>query len=121
MASEPNKPIEDLLKASARARREEFGADPQMPNPMRARLHDEIARLAKEDGRPATRGFSFSWPRLIIGAAAAGLLISVPIVWLRRNNPPKTIQLAIQQPPPSDTLTLSHAAGAKADQSFNLA
>ncbi len=39
-----------MLEALAKARRAEFGDDPKMPNPMRARLHEEIARAgAAED------------------------------------------------------------------------
>ena len=44
MASEPKKPIEQMLEALAKARRAQFGEDPKMPNPMRTRLHEEIAR-----------------------------------------------------------------------------
>ena len=42
MPLEPKKPIDELLEASAKARRAAFGADPKMPNPMRAQLHHEI-------------------------------------------------------------------------------
>ncbi len=49
MSLEPKKPIEDLLEATAKARRAQFGADPTMPNPMRAQLHHEIARMARGD------------------------------------------------------------------------
>ena len=45
----PKKPtIEELLEASAKARREAFGPAPQMPNPMRARLQEEIARKNRQ-------------------------------------------------------------------------
>jgi len=47
MSLEPKKPIEELLEATARARRAQFGADPTMPNPMRAQLHHEIERLSR--------------------------------------------------------------------------
>ncbi len=56
MASEPKKPIEQMLEALAKARRAEFGDDPKMPNPMRARLHEEIARTgAAEDEKVESR------------------------------------------------------------------
>src|SRR6476620_4691125 len=82
MPPEPRKPIEELLEASARARRAEFGADPKIPNPMRARLHDEIARMARED-EPQTpsRWMGMWWPRIAIGAAMAALVIGAPLVW----------------------------------------
>src|SRR6478609_3861573 len=44
MPPEPKKPMEQMLEALAKARRAEFGDDPKMPNPMRERLHEEIAR-----------------------------------------------------------------------------
>src|SRR5947209_8587802 len=63
MPLEPKKPIEELLETSAGARRAEFGADPKMPNPMRAQLHHEIARLARRDERKSRRrSFVLSWP-----------------------------------------------------------
>ena len=69
MPPEPKKPIEKLLEASAQLRRTEFGEEPKMPNPMRARLQDEIARLER-NGEPAARSrwFAISWPRLAMGA-----------------------------------------------------
>jgi hypothetical protein len=82
MSPEPKKPIEELLEASAKARRTEFGADPKMPNPMRARLHEEIARLGQKP-EPGTRSgwLTMSWPRLAIGAALAALVIGASVMW----------------------------------------
>jgi len=75
MPEEPKKTIEELLQASAKARRAEFGFDPKMPNPMRARLHDEIGRMAGEE-EPGLRRrwnwFAISWP---IGTVAAAVLV----------------------------------------------
>ncbi len=84
MESEPNKTIEEMLKASAQARRAEFGADAQMPNPMRARLHDEIARRNKEESQNVTRGFAFWFPRFAIGAVVAAVLIGGPVFMLQQ-------------------------------------
>ena len=75
MPDEPKKPIEDLLQASAKARRAEFGSDPKMPNPMRAQLHDEIRRMAREDEPKPRRSwnwFAISWP---VGTVAAAVLV----------------------------------------------
>ena len=82
MPPEPRKPIEELLEASAKARRAEFGADLKMPNPMRARLHDEIARIARKN-EPETRSrwLGMWWPRIAIGAAMAALVIGAPVMW----------------------------------------
>jgi hypothetical protein len=75
MPNEPRKTIEELLQASAKARRAEFGSDPKMPNPMRARLHDEVARTAREEEPKPRRNwnwFAISWP---IGTIAAALVV----------------------------------------------
>jgi hypothetical protein len=85
MGSEPDKTMDELLKASARKRRAEFGADPAMPNPMRARLHEEMAALncPKES---QSRGFSFAWPRFAIAAAVAALVVGLPLLWQWRES-----------------------------------
>src|SRR5882762_1415665 len=84
MPPEPKKPIEELLEASARARRAEFDGDPKMPNPMRARLQDEVARMTRSRERKSS-WFSLSWPRLAIGAAFACLLVGTTVIWWREH------------------------------------
>jgi hypothetical protein len=90
MPSEPKKPIEQMLEALAKARRAQFGDDPKMPNPMRARLHEEIARAgaAEEESvesRPSW--ITMFWPRLTVAAALATLLVLVPAIWWNRSHP----------------------------------
>jgi hypothetical protein len=89
---EPEQPIEEMLKASARNRRAEFGPDPSLPNPMRVRLHDEIAALGRSAERPR---FHFAWPRLALATAAAVLLIGLPVLWQwRASGPSRTVSAA---------------------------
>jgi hypothetical protein len=106
MPPDPKKPIEDLLKASARARRAEFGPAAQMPNPMRARLHDEIARMEEESANKAERprGLSIWWPRMALAGALAVILVGGPVLWLRRgtHSSEQSLQLAIREPAASD-------------------
>jgi hypothetical protein len=101
MPPEPKKPFEELLEASARARRAEFGADPQMPNPMRAQLHHEITRLARKDERESRwRAFGISWPRLMTATALALVLVSASVTWWWREYESaggETMKLAMQQ------------------------
>jgi hypothetical protein len=90
MASEPKKPIEQMLEALAKARRAEFGDDPKMPNPMRARLHEEIARAGvaedeKSELRPSW--ITMFWPRVTVAAALATLLVLVPAIWWNQSHP----------------------------------
>ena len=90
MPSEPKKPIEQMLEALAKARRAEFGDDAKMPNPMRARLHEEIARAgAAEDEKVESRGswVTMFWPRLTVAAALATLIVLVPAIWWNRSHP----------------------------------
>jgi hypothetical protein len=79
-----------MLEALAKARRAEFGDDPKMPNPMRARLHEEIARArAAEDEKVESRGswLTMFWPRVTVAAALATLIVLVPAIWWNRSHP----------------------------------
>jgi hypothetical protein len=90
MPSEPKKPIEQMLEALAKARRAQFGDDPKMPNPMRAHLHEEIARAgAAEDEKSEFRPswITMFWPRLTVAAALATLIVLVPAIWWNRSHP----------------------------------
>ena len=90
MPSEPKKPIEQMLEALAKARRAEFGDDPKMPNPMRARLHEEIARVgAAEEENVESRPswVTMFWPRVTVAAALATLIVLVPAIWWNRTHP----------------------------------
>jgi hypothetical protein len=90
MASEPKKPIEQMLEALAKARRAEFGDDAKMPNPMRARLHEEIARAgAAEDEKVESRESWLTrfWPRVTVAAALATLIVLVPAILWNRSHP----------------------------------
>jgi len=108
MPLEPKNPIEELLEASARARRADFGADPKMPNPMRAQLHHEIARLARSDEcQSRWRASGISWPRLMTATALALVLVSASAIWWWREHESaggETMKLAMQQPvaPPNE-------------------
>src|ERR1044071_1333298 len=101
MSLEPKKPMEDLLEATAKARRAQFGADPKMPNPMRAQLHQEIARVARDDDpRRSQHWFRVLWPRLAFGSAFALILVSLSTLWWWHEHPTKneTMKLAMQKP-----------------------
>jgi hypothetical protein len=90
MPSEPKKPIEQMLEALAKTRRAQFGDDPKMPNPMRARLHEEIARVgAAEDESVESRPswITMFWPRVTVAAALATLLVLVPAIWWNQSHP----------------------------------
>ena len=102
MPLEPKKPIDELLEASAKARRAAFGADPKMPNPMRTQLHQEISRLTRKDECESRwRAFRISWPRLMTATALALILVSASAIWWWREHQSaggETMKLAMQQP-----------------------
>jgi hypothetical protein len=90
MPSEPKKPVEQMLEVLAKARRAEFGDDPQMPNPMRARLHEEIARAGAADEENVESRESWLtrfWPRVTVAAALATLIVLVPAIWWNQKRP----------------------------------
>jgi hypothetical protein len=90
MPPEPKKPIEQMLEALAKTRRAEFGDDAKMPNPMRARLHEEIVRAgAAEDEKVGSRAswVTMFWPRVTVAAALATLIVLVPAIWWNRSHP----------------------------------
>ena len=85
MASEPKRPIEELLEASAKARRAEFGTEAKMPNPMRAQLHAEIARRAHEpEPRERRSWLAMFWPQISVATALAAIVITGAALWLRK-------------------------------------
>jgi hypothetical protein len=121
MSLEPKKPIEDLLEATAKARRAQFGADPKMPNPMRAQLHHEIARVAQDkDSRRSEHWFRILWPRLAFTTAFALILVCISTLWWWREHQTEggeTMKLAMQKPareapPPERVFEQGAAAGA---------
>lgn len=114
MPSEPKKPIEELLEASARKRRAEFGADPKMPNPMRAQLQDEVSALAQEREPVRRSGWlGMSWRRLATATAFAALVIGVVGLWWHEHQAPvASARFAVQQAPPMEKNELPSAAAA---------
>ena len=86
MSSDPKKPIEEMREASAKSRREAFGSDPNMPNPMRARLHDEIARLERDEPEGSRSWLQMFWPRLAVAAAIATVVVIGPVMWWQESN-----------------------------------
>jgi hypothetical protein len=105
MPPEPKRPIENILEASAKARRAEFGVDPSMPNPMRARLHDEITRLNREDQPQRRRSWlARFWPQVSFAVAAAAVVITAAVVWQGRpGESAQTLQLATRAPAPAES------------------
>jgi len=101
MPPDPKKPIEELLEASAQARRAEFGAAPEMPNPMRARLHDEVAHLNREKQPRERRSWlAVLWPQISIATAVAAVLVTAGVLWLghRSDSGNENVQLAMRAP-----------------------
>src|SRR3954468_4320351 len=89
MDPEPKRPIEKMLEASAEGRRAAFGTPPGMPNPMRARLHDEIARRERADNAGSRVSWlQLFWPRLGVAAALATVLVVGFSIWWHGGHDP---------------------------------
>src|ERR1035437_9972074 len=115
MANEPERPIERLLRAAAKKRRDESGAPLELHPATRRLLQGEVARKYAKPGREK-RGFAEMlgqlWPRFAVGAAIfAVLALAVyvlvpgpdngkPKALLAKNEPFLRVQQA-KQPLPS--------------------
>lgn len=104
MPPEPKRPIEKLLEASGQARRAEFGPNLQMPNPMRARLQDEIARLNRtaEVSDGGGGWLAKFWPRLSIATALAAVLITGSVMWLGSQSKTGGGTMTVAMQPPAE-------------------
>src|SRR3954467_5838424 len=101
MPPEPKRPIEELLEATARERRAQFGVEPKMPNPMRAQLHEEIARLGRvEEPKRRRSWLAIFWPQISIATAVAAVLVTAAVVGTGNKSEPrsKEMQLAMNAP-----------------------
>jgi hypothetical protein len=107
-----------------------------MPNPMRARLHEEIARVgtAEDENRESRPSWvTMFWPRMTVAAALATLLVLVPAIWWNQSHPgaePGHLALRDRNAAAADALnsavpakdTLSYAQGVSATEpTVNLA
>jgi cytoskeletal protein RodZ len=84
-SDEPNKKMDDLLKAYAAKRREE--APPELHAVSRKLLQDEVRRNFGADKRQASGGLLSNWPRVAVGMCAAGLVIVVAIISFQAPSP----------------------------------
>lgn len=122
MARQAEKHIEQLLRRSAEARRAQFGEAPSMPNPMRARLHDELDRINREPApQPRKNWLSGIWPRVLIGAAVAALLVAAPTMfWYRSYQADQNARYAINEraaaPAAPPAVTMAESVPAPAAQ-----
>jgi hypothetical protein len=84
-SDEPNKKMDDLLKAYARKRREQ--APPELHAVSRKLLQEEVRRNFGADKRQGGVGYFWNWPRVAVGMCAAGLVIVVAIISFRAPAP----------------------------------
>src|SRR3954467_13582457 len=85
MSSEPEHPIENLLRASAKKRREEAGAPLELHPATRRLLHGEVSRqFSKSRFAPKVSSPRFArlWPRFAWGIAAFAILSAVCLLLL---------------------------------------
>src|SRR5215472_4789803 len=84
MASEPERPIEKLLRDAAQKRRDEAPASFEPHPATRRMLQGEVARRYPQEGRVARSGLNRLLPRLSWAVASVAVLAIG--VWLLRPN-----------------------------------
>ena len=134
MANEPERPIERLLRAAAKKRRDEAGVPLALHPATRRLLQGEVARKYAKPGR-RTRRFAEMlgqlWPRFAGGAAIFAVLALAVYVFvpgsgndkpealLARNEPmPAAPQAKQPLPPPSAKVAATPASPAPAPQAM---
>ena len=115
MASDPERPIEKLLRSCAEKRREDAGPPLELHPATRRVLQDEAAR---QFGKPVPREFAALgvlrrlWPRLVLGLAGAAVVFAL-IAVLRPSQPApemlarNDVSPALQQTEPEAKAALS--------------
>jgi hypothetical protein len=102
-SSDPNKKMEDLLRAYAKNRREEAGAPFELSPDVRARLQEEVRRALGESAAAAPPRWGLSlagWLRLALGGAVAALVIF--IFWSNLPSRDSTVRFAKAETPASN-------------------
>jgi hypothetical protein len=85
MANEPERPIEKLLRAAAKKRRDEAGAPLELHPANRRLWQGEVARTfarPKRETRSFTEALGWLWPRLAWGVAISAVLVVAVYVLL---------------------------------------
>ncbi len=102
MADEPNKRMDEALKAYAQKRREDAGAPFDLHPATRQMLHGEVARNYKQAPQLSflQRAVTF-WPRITFAAACVAITITILLIAVPRD---RVTQVA-QSPAESETLT----------------
>lgn len=109
MASEPNKKMEELLKAYAQQRREKAGAPFELHSVSRRLLLDEAARIAEPPQRiePARlQRWRRFLPRLAFAGAVA--ILAAGLVWILIPGKSQKMQLAQTAPTPVPAAAPTH-------------
>jgi hypothetical protein len=94
-SDEPNKKMDDLLKAYATKRREQ--PPPELHAVSRKLLQDEVRRTFGAEKRQGSGGHFWNWPRVAVGLCAAGLVIVVAVISFRAPSPASLSQFRFEQ------------------------
>ncbi len=92
MSTDPEKRMDELLKAYALKRRTDAGTSLEMDGATRRLLQSEVARTLSQQPKLGTRfqGLAAFWPRLALGGAALVLLAVMSLIWFRIDRHPAT-------------------------------
>jgi hypothetical protein len=97
MTNEPNKNVDELLKAYAQKRRQQAGQPLEMHPATRKILQDEVAMLREKSARPSATKPKLLfglWPRIALGSSLALLVVASVVLLQFRGRQPEPIQVA---------------------------
>src|SRR3954468_2204570 len=93
MADEPNKRMDEMLKAYAEKRRQDPGATVELHPATRQMLQTEVARTYKQGPRaPIVQRVMLLWPRVAFAAACLIATLTVVLIVLPRRPPMEMAQ-----------------------------
>src|SRR5262245_25711329 len=115
---EPERPIENALRAYAKKRREEAGMPLELHPATRRLLQGEVARIypGSKAEKPETRGFLRGfWPKMALSFGTLAVVAIILAVWLPSlSHRQSQFELAKNQPNPSVERLASPAPAAAA-------
>src|SRR5271165_5370498 len=97
MSSEPERPVEKLLRASAKERRDKAGGSWEIHPATRRLLQQEVARRFGPTAQPAQRRFDWlfgqKWLRPVGALAALAVVVIAAWLWIPARGPKKAESL----------------------------
>ncbi len=95
MANEPQRPIEQALRASAQQRQAEAGAPLELHQATRRLLQGEVARTFRKTAEEKPAGWLAGlWPRMALAGSFCAAALVAAFLWFQNASPQKSTELA---------------------------